>query len=108
MHAARAAGVAIGVDTDIPGILAQNIYGFPTAPGMIPEALEQRSIDKLNAKVRDVMKTRKGSIKNAPLPPGSPSWDSIEDLTMKDILARRNLPGYNTIWKLLTDGRFAK
>lgn len=97
--------MAIGVDADIPGILAQNIYGFPTAPGMIPEALEQRN---LNQKVKDVLKIRKGSIKNAPLPPGSPSWYAIQDLTFKDISQRRNLPGYNTIWKPITDGRFAK
>jgi len=60
--------------------------------------------------VGDILKTRKGSIKNAELEPGSPSWDNIPNMSWKEIQERaaRNEPGYKTIRKLLTDGRFKK
>jgi RHS repeat-associated protein len=58
--------------------------------------------------VRQILQGKKGSIKNAPLPPGSPSWDSILDNTWEEIEAgaKANSPGYREIRKLLTDGRF--
>ncbi|MDR2171388.1 MAG: hypothetical protein LBP59_14695 [Planctomycetaceae bacterium] len=42
------------------------------------------------------MKTRKGSIKNVPLPKGSPSWNEISNMTIEEIEAgaRANLTGY--------------
>jgi hypothetical protein len=52
--------------------------------------------------VKDILKSRKGSIKDAELPEGSPSWVDI----VKG--AQKNLPGYKTIKKLLTDSRFKK
>jgi hypothetical protein len=57
-----------------------------------------------------MLKDKRGSIKNAELDPGSPSWDDIMDLTLKEIedRARQNLPGYKTIKKLLTERRFDK
>jgi len=60
--------------------------------------------------VADVLKGKKGSIKQAPLPPGSPSWDDILDRTMADIEkgAKENRPGYKEIRKLLQDKRFDK
>ena len=65
---------------------------------------------ELDEKVGDVLKNRKGSIKNAPKPPGTPGWDAIRDLTMHEILrrAKNGDKGFKTIWKLLVDGRFKK
>jgi hypothetical protein len=64
----------------------------------------------IGKKVGDVLKTRKGSIQNAPKPPGTPGWDTIRDLTMAEILrrAQKGETGFKTIWKLLNDGRFKK
>ena len=64
----------------------------------------------LGKKVGEVLKTRKGSIQNAPKPPGTPGWDAIRDLTMAEILrrAQKGETGFKTIWKLLNDGRFKK
>ncbi|HMN16513.1 MAG TPA: RHS repeat-associated core domain-containing protein [Ignavibacteriaceae bacterium] len=44
--------------------------------------------------VKEVLKGKKGSIKNAPLPPDSPSWEEIENKTMGEIKdgANKNLP----------------
>jgi RHS repeat-associated protein len=60
--------------------------------------------------VGEILKGKKGSIKNAPLPPGSPSWDEIEKLTWREIEsgAKQGKPGYRTIKKLLSDKRFNK
>jgi hypothetical protein len=60
--------------------------------------------------VRDVLEGKRGSIRNAPLPPGSPAWEDVADMTMSEIraAARANEPGYKTILKLLTDNRFNK
>jgi hypothetical protein len=69
----------------------------PTRPGS-PE----------NQKISDVLKHKKGSIKNAPLGRGSPSSDDFSKMTMRDIEAgaRANEPGYKTALKLLRDRRF--
>jgi hypothetical protein len=60
--------------------------------------------------VAEVLEQKKASIKNAPLPAGSPSWESIRDERMTEIYrrARRNVPGYKAIRKLLSDRRFDK
>ena len=59
-------------------------------------------------RVRDILRLKKASVRNAPLPPGSPTWDEVEDMIWEDVdeAARRNEPGFKTIRKLLTDGRF--
>lgn len=61
-------------------------------------------------KVRDILKLKKGSIKQAPLEPGSPSWDAILDLTWEQIEegAKAGKPGFRTFHKLLTNVRFDK
>jgi hypothetical protein len=61
-------------------------------------------------KVRDILKGKKGSIKQADLEPGAPSWDDIQDLTWEEIeeRAEADMPGYRTIRKLLSDKRFDK
>ncbi len=61
-------------------------------------------------RVSDILKGKRGSIKKAPLPPESPPWSEVEKLTWGQVLGRanRNVPGYRTIKKLLTDRRFNK
>jgi hypothetical protein len=58
--------------------------------------------------VEQILKTKKGSIKNADLPEGSPSWNSIMKMSWEQIeaAAKAKQPGFQTIKKLLTDGRF--
>ncbi len=60
--------------------------------------------------VAEILRGKKGSIKNARLPQGSPAWDSILGKMWEDIeqAARSGRPGYDTIRKLLTDARFNK
>jgi len=59
-------------------------------------------------KVRQILPLKKSSIRNAPLPLGSPTWDEIHDMIWEelDAAARRNEPGFKTIRKLLSDQRF--
>ncbi len=85
----------------------------PPNPPYIPTVGSQTGSGNVNQNdktVRDVLKDKKGSIKNAPLPPGSPSWDDIQNMTINDIkqAASRNEPGFKTINKLLNDSRFNK
>jgi hypothetical protein len=49
-----------------------------------------------------------GSIKQAPLPGGSLSWDEYSQMTWEQIEqgARANRPGFKVVRKLLTDKRF--
>jgi hypothetical protein len=58
--------------------------------------------------VSDVLKNKLGSIRKAPLPPGSPSWSDIGDMTMDEVraAAQAKQTGFKTILKLLTDSRF--
>jgi hypothetical protein len=55
--------------------------------------------------VEEILKRKRGSIKNAALDPGSPSWDDIHQLTWEEIdrRAKQRKPGYQTIRKLLSD-----
>lgn len=57
--------------------------------------------------VAEVLERKKASIKDARLPTGSPSWEDIRDLPINEIdrRAKRNVPGYKTIRKLLSDRR---
>jgi hypothetical protein len=58
--------------------------------------------------VREILRLKKANVRNAPLPPGSPAWDGILDWPWEDVdqAAKANRPGFKTIRKLLTDGRF--
>jgi RHS repeat-associated protein len=60
--------------------------------------------------VEKFLKQKKGGVKNAPLEEGSPSWDDIKNITMKEINdnAKKGITGYKTFKKLLTDKRFNK
>jgi len=59
-------------------------------------------------KVSDILRKKKGSIKQAPLPKGSLSWDEYSQMTWEQIEqgARANRPGFKVVRKLLTDKRF--
>jgi hypothetical protein len=60
--------------------------------------------------VREILRRKKGSIRNAALGPGSPSWDDIVDLTWEEITrrAKNREPGYKTFKKLLSAGEYDK
>jgi hypothetical protein len=61
-------------------------------------------------RVIDILKQKKGSIKQAQLPEDSPSWDEINQMTWEEIEsnANANLTGFKAIRKLLSDRRFDK
>ena len=58
--------------------------------------------------VQHILRENKGSIRNAPLPPGSPSWDEFETMIWEEVVegAQAIRPGFKTVRKLLTDQRF--
>jgi hypothetical protein len=60
--------------------------------------------------VREILKDKLGSIKQAPLERGSPSWDDILDETWAEVerKAKKRQVGYNTFSKLLKNKRFDK
>lgn len=60
--------------------------------------------------VRDILIGKKGSVRNAPLEAGSPSWGEIEGMTWEEVeeQAEADVPGFKTIKKLLGDKRFDK
>jgi hypothetical protein len=60
--------------------------------------------------VRDILKLKKQSVTNAPLPQGAPDWRDVGRMTWEEIdaAAQCDLPGYRTIRKLLSDARFDK
>lgn len=66
--------------------------------------------DEADITVSDVLKGKLGSIRRAPLAPGSPSWTDIADMSIADVraAAKANEPGYKTILKLLTSGEYNK
>jgi hypothetical protein len=59
-------------------------------------------------KVDDILKQKKGNIKRAKLPAGSPSWEEFSEMTWQEIEsgASANEPGFKVVRKLLTDRRF--
>ncbi len=63
-----------------------------------------------NETVREILTRKKGSVRHAPLDPGSPSWDDIMDETWAEIKrkATRRVPGYKTFRKLLSDSEYDK
>jgi len=58
--------------------------------------------------VAQILCGKRASIKNAPLPPGAPSWEEVLHMTWEQIVeaARKNKPGFKTIYKLLTKGEY--
>jgi len=66
--------------------------------------------DNTGKTVGEILRGKKGTIKDAGLPTGSPSWDDILDVDWDEIVrrAKGRLPGYRTIKKLLSDGDYDK
>jgi hypothetical protein len=66
--------------------------------------------NQLHESVAQILRRKLGSIKQAPLPSGSPSWDDIQQLTWAEVLAAkdRGEVGFKTFCKLLTNKRFDK
>jgi hypothetical protein len=60
--------------------------------------------------VEEILRGKRGSIKDAALEPGSLSWDDILHLPWEEVeeRARRDEPGFRTIQKLLKRRRFNK
>ena len=89
-------------------ILNGNIL-MPDLLREIDMALVKAFLDKT---VREVLKGRLGKIRHAFRHPGGPSWDDpvLLDMTMREVLkkARSGAKAWQSIWKLLTDGRFKK
>lgn len=51
-----------------------------------------------------------GCTLRAALPPGSPSWEEVRNMTMGEVqqCAKQNVPGFRTILKLLTSKKYDK
>jgi hypothetical protein len=66
--------------------------------------------DHTGRTVAEILAGKKASVRNAPLGPGSPSWDDILDLTWEEVVdrAKRRAPGYKTIKKLLSSREYDK
>jgi hypothetical protein len=60
--------------------------------------------------VKEILKSKKASVKYAKLPKGSPSWNDILQLKWEEIVKRasRREVGYKTIRKLLSDSEYDK
>lgn len=60
--------------------------------------------------VTEILTGKKGGIRQAPLEPGSPSWDDIRGMMWEEVVRRaeRDDPGFRIFKKLLSDGRFDK
>ncbi len=66
--------------------------------------------DEADIAISDVLKGKLGKITKAPLPPGSPSWEQVSNMTVAEVraAAKANEPGFKTILKLLTEGKYNK
>lgn len=60
--------------------------------------------------VEEILRGKRGTIKDAALEPGSPSWDELLPMVWEEVeeRARRDEPGFRTIQKLLKRRRFNK
>jgi hypothetical protein len=60
--------------------------------------------------VREILRVKKGSIKDTRLTPGSPSWDELMDVPWEEIVrrAKARVRGYTTIKKLLNNKEYDK
>ncbi len=60
--------------------------------------------------VAEILQGKKASIKDPPLEEGSPSWDDILNLTWEEVVtkAKKRQPGFKTIKKLLSKGKYDK
>ena len=58
--------------------------------------------------VREILGRKKASVRQAPLDPGSPSWDDILDWSWEELVrrAKGRVRGYKTLKKLLSSGEY--
>ncbi|MEH2400495.1 hypothetical protein [Nostoc sp.] len=58
----------------------------------------------------EILKYKKGNIKQGSLPEESPSWDEFCEMLWEEIEAEAevNQPGFKVVHKLLSDNRFDK
>ena len=63
-----------------------------------------------NETVADILKLKRAAIRQAPLDPGSPSWDDIAGMTWAEVCDRSNRRerGFKTFRKLLSERRYDK
>lgn len=56
----------------------------------------------------EILQQKRGRIKQAPLPNGSPSWNEFDEMIWEQIEegAATGKPGFQVVRKLLTDKRF--
>ena len=66
--------------------------------------------DNAGKTVREILIGKKGTIKDARLVPGSPSWDELMGVPWEEIVqrAKARIRGYTTIKKLLTNKEYDK
>jgi hypothetical protein len=59
-------------------------------------------------KVVEILRQKRASIRQAPLPEDAPGWEQFVQMTWEQINdgARENKPGFKVVRKLLTDRRF--
>ena len=113
--AVPAAMIISQMDSPVPGpadIVAGGIIGISWLYDNVPAIINENNKELCPNKktVGDILKGKKGSIKNAPLPKGSPSWEDFKDMPFGEVIknAKKNIKGYKTIKKLLIDKRFNK
>ena len=79
--------------------------------GLPKQEKEEKIAHKFSGqRVSDILKAKKGSIKQAELPEGSPSWEEFSEMIWEEIErgVQENLPGFKVVRKLLSDRRFDK
>jgi hypothetical protein len=61
------------------------VYDLINSPSLAKDDDKKNDNKEEECKVKDKLKGKNGSIKNAPLPKGSPSWGDIKDMTLNDV-----------------------
>ena len=76
----------------------------------LTNAIVKRGFNLKSKTVAHILIQKKGTIKQAPLPKGSPSWEDLSQMTWEQIElgAKENRAGFKIVRKLLTDKRFDK
>ena len=94
--------------TPVCNLTIQGLHAFTV--GKMGVLVHNTSGSLSGKTVAEILKTKLSSIKNAPLPPGSPSWSQILNMTWEEIVAgaKTGKPGFSVFRKLLQDGRFNK
>jgi len=94
----------------VAAIIAAAVIAIIVAKIVYEAKVERINKENMDKTVEEILKSKKGSIKNAPLPPGSPSWNDIVKITLVEIMrrAQRGEIGFKEFYKLLTQGTYNK